>query len=79
MCRLPEVFAQANARVLIRPGNYLVVAAEDLTKLTDDDINSTFVGSGAGAAVLTPTEESRGILAEYSISDPFDGHDKLIF
>src|SRR3989344_4370812 len=63
----PEALAQANSRVLKVPGNYLVIAAECLTKMTDyDDINSTLFGDGAGAAVLTPTEEQRGILAEYS-------------
>ena len=75
----PEALAQVNARVLKRPGNYMVVASEDLIRMTDDDINSTLFGAGAGAVVLTPTEGPRGILAEYSLSNPFEGRDKLIF
>lgn len=76
----PEALAQVNARVLRRPGNYLVVAAECLTNMVDyNDINSTLFGDGAGAVVLTPTEGPRGIVAEYSVSDPFDGKDRHIF
>jgi 3-oxoacyl-[acyl-carrier-protein] synthase-3 len=76
----PEILAQANTRVLRCPGNYLCIAADCLTKMVDDtDANSTLFGDGAGAVVLTPTEERTGILGEYSISDPFDGQDKMIF
>jgi len=88
----PEALAQANARVLRRPGNYLVIASETLTKMTDygttdqqgneiraPDVNSTLFGDGAGATVLTPTEEPIGIFAEYSASDPFDGKECYIF
>ncbi|MEK6893712.1 MAG: ketoacyl-ACP synthase III [Nanoarchaeota archaeon] len=76
----PEAIGQANSRVLRREGNYLVVAAECLTSIVDyTDINSTLFGDGAGAAVLTPTEEERGILAEYSVSNPFENKVNFIF
>ncbi len=76
----PEALAQANSRMLKREGNYLVVAAEKLTGVTDyTDINSTLFGDGAGAAVLAPTVEPVGILAEFSSSDPHDGGLDLIF
>jgi len=76
----PEALAEANARVLRRHGNYLVIASECLTKMTDySDINSTLFGDGAGAAVLVPTEDHLGILAEDSQSNPYDGGDRFIF
>ncbi|PIN90113.1 3-oxoacyl-ACP synthase [Candidatus Pacearchaeota archaeon CG10_big_fil_rev_8_21_14_0_10_34_76] len=76
----PEALAQADARNLRNPGNYLVVAAECLTRMMDnEDINSWIFGDGAGAAVLTPTNDLVGILATYSRSDPFDGKDGWIF
>lgn len=76
----PEALAQANSRVSTRPGNYLVISSECLTKMTDyTDLNSTLFGDGAGAAVLIPTEEPVGILADYSKSNPFDDHDIFIF
>lgn len=77
---LPEALAQANARVLTRPGNYLVVAAECLSKMVDDeDLNSTLFGDGAAAVVLRPTESKCGILKDYSVSDPHEGKDTFIF
>lgn len=76
----PEALMQANSRVLRRPGNYLVVAAECLWNMVDeDDVNSTLFGEGAGAVVLKPTYGPAGFVAEYSISNPFDGKDSHIF
>ncbi|MDP4039393.1 MAG: ketoacyl-ACP synthase III [Candidatus Pacearchaeota archaeon] len=76
----PEALAQANARVLRKHGNYLVVSAENMLGMVDsNDINSTLFGNGAGAAVLVPTEGPEGIVAEYSFSNPFDGGLNLIF
>ena len=69
----PEALMQVNSRVLRRPGNYLVVASETMTRETDpEDINSTLFGDGAGAAVLVPTEDhGKGIVGEYSTNDPY--------
>jgi 3-oxoacyl-[acyl-carrier-protein] synthase-3 len=49
----------------------LVVGAEVLSKITDWDDRTTCVlfGDGAGAAILEPTEEDRGILSMHINSD----------
>jgi 3-oxoacyl-[acyl-carrier-protein] synthase III len=76
----PEALAEVNSRVLRRPGNYLVVAVEKMSSMTDySDLNSTLFGDGAGAAFLEMTEEDKGIMAEYSINDPFNKKDGYIF
>ncbi len=76
----PEVFMQAHARAQMIPGNYLVVASECLSRSGDPtDINSTLFGDGAGAAVLVPCEDGKGIAGGYSKTDPFDGKCDLIF
>lgn len=70
-----ESLASANARVARRRGNYLVIAGECLTKIVDySDVNSYLFGDGAGAAVLVPSENNLGILAEHSISEPGQGN-----
>ena len=70
----PEALMDADARALRIPGNYLVVASEALTKIVGfDDVNSDLFGDGAGAVVLKPTNEERGIAAGYAKSEPFDG------
>lgn len=76
----PEICTQANARVLKKKGNYLCIAAEKMTSMIDrDDANSHLFGDGAGAFFLSPTDSERGILASYSVSNPFDGKDRYIF
>ncbi len=69
----------ANSRVFRRLGNYLVVASEDISGMVQkDDRNLFLFGAGAGAVVLTPSEDHRGIIGEYSISDPYNGNSELI-
>lgn len=76
----PEALAQANARVLRRPGNYLVLAAECMWSMTEEDYIQGFLfGSGGGAAVLRPTDGPLGILADFSKSNPFEGRDGHIY
>lgn len=76
----PEALAQANGRVIRRPGNYLVLAGECMWSMTEQDyIQGILFGSGGGAAILRPTEEPRGIIAEYSKSNPFEGRDGHIY
>ncbi len=76
----PKALAQADAMALREPGNYLVVATEKMSSMVDyNDLNSDLFGDGAGAVVLTPTNDEVGILATYSRSDPFEGKDKWIF
>jgi len=54
----------AEKRMKQEPGNYLVVGAETLTKITDyEEINCTLFGDGAGAVILAPAKEEKGILA----------------
>lgn len=75
-----EAVQQARAMNFIKPGNYLVVASESLSRIVDyTDINSTLFGDGAGAALLVPCEDGKGIVAGYSVCDPQDGNDRLIF
>ena len=75
-----EALMQARARNFTRKGNYLVVASERLTNLIDyTDINATLFGDGAGAALLVPCDDNQGIVGEYSITEPHDGNDMLIF
>ncbi|MBU2576790.1 MAG: ketoacyl-ACP synthase III [Nanoarchaeota archaeon] len=69
----------ANSRVLRRKGNYLVVGAEDVSGMTEDDDRNKFLfGAGAGAVVLTPITGNKGIIREYSISNPYEGRDSWI-
>jgi 3-oxoacyl-[acyl-carrier-protein] synthase III len=76
----PEALAEANSRVLRRPGNFLVVAVEKMSSMTDySDLNSTLFGDGAGAAFLEMTEGDKGIVAEYSVNDPYNKKDSYIF
>ncbi len=77
----PEAMIEADARACRNEGgNYLVIASEKLSAHTNlEDINSTLFGDGAGAAVLKWSESGKGIVANYSVSDPFDGNDELIF
>jgi len=58
-----EALIQVDARVLRDPGNYLVVASEDLTMLTDNDINSTLFGA---SSTVCPSK----ILANTSLTCP---------
>ena len=77
----PEALIEADARAYRADGgNYLVIASEKLSAHTDiTDINATLFGDGAGAVVLHHSESGKGIVATYSVSDPFDGIDSLIF
>ena len=71
---------QANNSVLRRPGNYLVIAGERLTPFIDPtDYNSPLFGDGAGAAVLTPTIFSEGIVGYDSMCNPNDGNLRALF
>ncbi len=59
---------------MLRTGNYknvLVVASEVLSRITDWEDRNTCVlfGDGAGAAVLTLSEDNAGILSSYMGSD----------
>lgn len=74
-----KAMINANSRVLRRPGNYLVIGAEDISGITaDDDRNKFLFGAGAGAIVLVPTRDDTGIIGEYSTSDPYGGCDSWI-
>jgi len=69
----------ANSRVLRNEGIYLVVGADDVSGMTqDDDRNNFLFGAGAGAIVLTPTMTNVGIIGEYSKSNPYGGRDSWI-
>lgn len=68
------IYGLAVADSFIRSGTYkriLVVGAEILSKFTDWEDRSTCVlfGDGAGAAILEPTEEDRGIISTKIHSD----------
>ncbi len=69
----------ANALVKDVPGPYLVCGAEDVSGMTqNDDRNIILFGAGAGAVVLITTEDEQGILASYSVSNPYEGRDLWI-
>ncbi len=75
-----QTVSNANAHVLRTEGTYLCVVAECLTRTADPtDINSYLSGDGAGAVVLRPTNGPRGIIGEYSKSDPHEGKLRHIF
>ncbi len=68
------IYGLSVADSFIRSGTYkriLVVGAEILSKFTDWEDRSTCVlfGDGAGAAILEPTEEDRGIISTKIHSD----------
>jgi 3-oxoacyl-[acyl-carrier-protein] synthase-3 len=79
----------------VKQGKYaLVIGVETLSKIVDygdgdpikegkigngGDIVSTLFGDGAGAAVLGPTDQDKGILRTHAYSDPFDGNLNLIY
>ena len=66
----------ANSMVSQMKGNYLVVGADDIPGVTqDDDQNKFLFGAGAGATILTPTTSERGIKGWKSSSNPYN--DKL--
>ena len=67
-------YGLGTARAYIASGvykNILVIGAETLSKITDWEDRSTCIllGDGAGAAVLKPTEEDRGIVSVYLGAD----------
>lgn len=68
------IFALATADSFIRGGTYkkvLVIGAETLSKITDWTDRNTCVlfGDGAGAVVLGPCEDGRGILSTHLHND----------
>jgi 3-oxoacyl-[acyl-carrier-protein] synthase-3 len=68
------VFASGVAEGLIATGTYrnlLIVGAERLSTITDWQDRGTAVlfGDGAGAAIVTPATDDRGILSTYLRSD----------
>ncbi len=69
------IYALSLADALIRSGNgenILAIGVETLSKITDWTDRNTCVlfGDGAGAAVVTPTEEKeKGLIATYTRSD----------
>ncbi|MBS3083639.1 ketoacyl-ACP synthase III [Candidatus Pacearchaeota archaeon] len=76
----PAAISDANSFSRDFPGYWLVVASEVLTKINDyTDINSHLFGDGAGAVVLKPTLERRGIVGTYSASQPFDKGIEMIY
>ena len=69
----------ANSRVSQRRRNYLIVGADDISGVTqEDDQNKFLFGAGAGAVVLTPTTSERGIGGWKSSSNPYNGNLNLI-
>ncbi len=73
------IYAAAIASKFIESGTYkniLVVGADTLTKITEYQDRATCVlfGDGAGAAVLTATEEKTGILGSVLGSDGESGN-----
>ncbi len=68
------VYGLSIADQFIRNGTYdtvLLIGAETLSKITDwtDRNTCVLLGDGAGAVVLRPTEESKGILSFYLGAD----------
>lgn len=68
------IYALSVADSFIKTGKYkkvLVVGSEVLSKFTDWEDRSTCVlfGDGAGAVVLEPTDEERGIISTHIYSD----------
>jgi 3-oxoacyl-[acyl-carrier-protein] synthase-3 len=67
------VYGLAIGDSLVKSGhnNVLVIGADCLTKITDyTDRGSCFLfGDGAGAVLLKPTEEDRGILSHFMAAD----------
>lgn len=79
-CGYVDSLIMARERGTIYPGNYLVIGSEHMSSMVDwRDINSTLFGDGAGAAVLVPCDDSRGIVAGYSACDPSEGRVNYIF
>ncbi len=70
----------ANSKSRDCPGYWLAIASEVLTKVNDyDDMNSHLFGDGAGAVVLAPATNGKGVVACYSRSEPFDDQIDMIF
>ncbi|EKU48075.1 beta-ketoacyl-ACP synthase III [Staphylococcus massiliensis] len=72
------MYSMITAKHFIESGDYtnvLVVGAEKLSKITDKNDRSTAIlfGDGAGAAVLGPVSEGRGILSYELGSDGIGG------
>jgi 3-oxoacyl-[acyl-carrier-protein] synthase III len=68
------LYGLSTAELFIRCGKYkniLVIGVEKLSSITDYTDRNTCVlfGDGAGAAVLTPTEDDSGILSTFMKSD----------
>ncbi len=75
-----KALIDASRIVKNEPGlNYLVIASETLSKLLrEGDLNNPLFGDGAGAAIVSYTDEDKGILAYSMDSDPFGGKSMLI-
>lgn len=79
-CGYIEAMIDANSRVLRRTGPWLVIGSEHMSSMTEtDSVNTYLFGDGAGAAVLVPSSDARGIVAEHSGCDPLDGKAGCIF
>ncbi len=73
----PHALHMAKQQMAEKPGFYLVVAAEILSRALDlRDANSPLFGDGAGAVLLEPS--TKGLVGFYPKSDPFDGKWKYI-
>jgi len=76
----PLALGLANSSFNSNKGNYAVVGSECLRRISDKtDINDTLFGDGAGAVILTPTEESIGFLGGYIRTSPLNGMLNWIF
>jgi 3-oxoacyl-[acyl-carrier-protein] synthase-3 len=70
----------ANQRIKSGAGKHLIIGVENLTRITDyEERNCDLFGDGAGALILGPTEQDKGILKTKFYNDPFDGKMDYIY